>query len=291
MALPVYYLNQSWSQTYGEMTNQIVTRAFAIFACIIYEFRNKENRNRSQTKAEFIRESNRVIIDELFDSLLQSYYSNPEVSSPDTKLKSSVMHSLSFNLSPYVKMLPKFDAIPVIISCLRQDDIRIVKIATETLTLLCQWNGSFVKTITDYMFSSALFTLLDRLRYNILHGLSINHFTKKKGSILRMLRSPTSRDEDLVDEKRSVFSMDTQDTFLTSLGICNDPYDSSLQAVFYCPEDKGQELLLHSVLLLIVYMEGSKKVPGAPVTDLLAELHASDCEYVLMGILDNNCNE
>ena len=61
--------------------------------------------------------------------------------------------------------------------------------------------------------------------------------------------------------------------------------------MFYCPEDKGQELLLHSVLLLIVYMEGSKKVPGAPVTDLLAELHASDCESVLMGMLDNNCNE
>ena len=78
--------------------------------------------------------------------------------------------------------------------------------------------------------------------------------------------------------------MDMQDTFLASLGICNDPYDGSLQAIFYCSEENGQELLLHSVLLLILYMEGSKKGPGSSIaTSLLAELHASECESVLMG--------
>ena len=257
-------------------------RAFAIFACIIYEFKNKENRGHCLSEMDFIQLSNQTIRGELFDSLLQSYYVDPDASTAEAHAKASVMHSLSFNLSPYVKMLPKFDAIPVIISCLRQDDIRIVKLSTETLILLCQWNGSFVKTITDYMFSSAIFTLLDRLRYNILHNLSINHFQRKKGSLLRRLRSPNSYDDELVEE--SVFTMDMQDTFLASLGICNDPYDGSLQAIFYCSEENGQELLLHSVLLLILYMEGSKKTPGNSVaTSLLAELHASDCESVLMG--------
>lgn len=284
MALPVYYLNQSWNQTYGETTNQIVLRAFAIFACIIYEFKNKENRGHCQSEMDFIQSSNHTIRGELFESLLQSYYLDPESTNGEAHAKSSVMHSLSFNLSPYVKMLPKFDAIPVIISCLRQDDIRIVKLSTETLILLCQWNGSFVKTITDYMFSSAVFTLLDRLRYNILHNLSINHFQKKKNSLLRRLRSPNSYDEELVEERRSVFTMDMQDTFLASLGICNDPHDGSLQAIFYCSEENGQELLLHSVLLLILYMEGGKKGPGSSIaTSLLAELHASECESVLMG--------
>lgn len=260
-------------------------RAFAIFACIIYEFKNKENRGHCQSEMDFIQSSNHTIRGELFESLLQSYNMDPESTNAEAHAKSSVMHSLSFNLSPYVKMLPKFDAIPVIISCLRQDDIRIVKLSTETLILLCQWNGSFVKTITDYMFSSAIFTLLDRLRYNILHNLSINHFQKKKNSLLRRLRSPNSYDDELVEERHSVFTMDMQDTFLASLGICNDPYDGSLQAIFYCSEENGQELLLHSVLLLILYMEGSKKAPGSSIatSSLLAELHASECESVLMG--------
>ena len=54
MALPVYYLNQSWNETYGEDTNRIVARAFTFFMCVIYEFKNKETKNKQQSKEEFL---------------------------------------------------------------------------------------------------------------------------------------------------------------------------------------------------------------------------------------------
>ena len=200
MALPIYYLNQGWSQTYGEQTNAIVARAFAILDCVIYEFKNKETKNRQMTNEEFVAYSNQLIMKGLFDRMLQFWYDSEGAAEEEEKsqnLSSSVMNSLSFNLSPYVKMLPRFDAIPVIISCIRQDDIRIVKMGVETLLLLCQWNGSFVKTITDYMFSSAVFMLLNRLRYNILNNVSINHFTKKSSSrVLGILRKSLSTSVD-----------------------------------------------------------------------------------------------
>ena len=288
MALPIYYLNQGWSQTYGEQTNAIVARAFAILDCVIYEFKNKETKNRQMTNEEFVAYSNQMIMKGLFDRMLQFWYDGEGVVGEKSQNRSSsVMNSLSFNLSPYVKMLPRFDAIPVIISCIRQDDIRIVKMGVETLLLLCQWNGSFVKTITDYLFSSAVFMLLNRLRYNILNNVSINHFTKKSSSrvlgIIRMSLS-TSIDESQEEEmKRNVYKLDTDDSFLSSISNCRNEFDNSLQALFFCSEDNGQIQVLHQVLLLILYMEGKRKGVSSGPTELITELHASDCEGILMG--------
>lgn len=290
MALPIYYLNQGWSQTYGEQTNAIVARAFAILDCVIYEFKNKETKNRQMTNEEFVAYSNQLIMKGLFDRMLQFWYDSEGAAEEEERnqnLSSSVMNSLSFNLSPYVKMLPRFDAIPVIISCIRQDDIRIVKMGVETLLLLCQWNGSFVKTITDYMFSSAVFMLLNRLRYNILNNVSINHFTKKSSSrVLGILRKSlsTSVDESQEEEmKRNVYKLDTTDAFLSSISNCSNEFDNSLQALFFCSEDNGQIQVLHQVLLLILYMEGKRKGVSSAPTELITELHASDCEGILMG--------
>lgn len=56
MALPVYYLNQSWKQTFGKRTNRIVLRAFVIFTTVIYEFKNRETKNRIQSVDEFMGE-------------------------------------------------------------------------------------------------------------------------------------------------------------------------------------------------------------------------------------------
>lgn len=285
MALPVYYLNQSWKQTYGERTNRIVARAFAIFTMVIYEFKNRETKNRTCTNDEFMDQSNNDIIQNLFDSLIQDMYSR-ETSEEDTKMeKSAVMNSLSFNLSPYVKLLPKFDAIPVLISCLRQDDIRMVKMAVETLTLLCQWNNSFVNMITDYFFSSALFTLLTRLRYNLFNGLRINHTRSTRSKLLSRIRNSARSDDPSTDDeerKRNMFTLDTSDAFLNSLS--QSAIDrTSLQEIFYCSEEEGQEQLLRSVLLLVLYMEGGRNHAGSQPSQLITELHASDCEGVLMG--------
>lgn len=287
MALPVYYLNQSWSQTYGEETNHIVTRAFAIFMSVIYEFKNKETKHRSQTKEAFLSSSTQLILNKLFESILHSYSQDNDANENHNSGKNtSVMNSLSFQLSPYVKMLPRFDAIPVIISCMRQDDIRVVKMAVETLTLLCQWNTSFVKTITDYTFSSTVFTLLSRLRYNVFNNLSVNHFTRKtKTSLLQRIRNSASRDmEDMEEDKRYVYQLDTEDTFFASLLPSNADSSESIQSLFYCSEDNGQEELLHSVLLLLLYMEGRKQSHVQP-SALLSELHALDCESLLMEFL------
>lgn len=282
MALPVYYLNQSWKQTFGERTNRIVLRAFVIFTTVIYEFKNRETKNRTQSDDEFMEKENRVIMENLFESLILDLYSKEQ---GDVNLgKSTVMNSLSFNLSPYVKLLPKFDAIPVIISCLRQDDIRMVKMAVNTLTLLCQWNSSFVNTITNYMFSSTLYTLLARLQYNIVHNIRINHTTRTlRSTLLARLRSPR-RDEDSDEEeerKRNGFILDTTDSFFNDLCRSEDGSMTTLQTIFDCSEDDGQLQVLRSVLLLIVYMEGGKKQTSS---QLITELHASDCESILMGI-------
>lgn len=282
MALPVYYLNQSWKQTFGERTNRIVLRAFVIFTTVIYEFKNRETKNRTQSDDEFMEKENRVIMENLFESLILDLYSKEQ---GDVNLtKSTVMNSLSFNLSPYVKLLPKFDAIPVIISCLRQDDIRMVKMAVNTLTLLCQWNSSFVNTITNYMFSSTLYTLLARLQYNIVHNIRINHTTRTlRSTLLARLRSPR-RDEDSDEEeerKRNGFILDTTDSFFNDLCRSEDDSMTALQTIFDCSEDDGQLQVLRSVLLLIVYMEGGKKQTSS---QLITELHASDCESILMGI-------
>lgn len=282
MALPVYYLNQSWKQTFGERTNRIVLRAFVIFTTVIYEFKNRETKNRTQSDDEFMEKENRVIMENLFESLILDLYSKEQ---GDVNLtKSTVMNSLSFNLSPYVKLLPKFDAIPVIISCLRQDDIRMVKMAVDTLTLLCQWNSSFVNTITNYMFSSTLYTLLARLQYNIVHNIRINHTTRTlRSTLLARLRSPR-RDEDSDEEeerKRNGFILDTTDSFFNDLCRSEDGSMTTLQTIFDCSEDDGQLQVLRSVLLLIVYMEGGKKQTSS---QLITELHASDCESILMGI-------
>lgn len=75
MALPVYYLNQSWNETYGEDTNRIVARAFTIFMCVIYEFKNKETKNKQQSKEEFLSSSTRIILDSLFESFFTHSYS------------------------------------------------------------------------------------------------------------------------------------------------------------------------------------------------------------------------
>ena len=281
MALPVYYLNQSWSQTYGEETNHIVTRAFSIFMSVIFEFKNKEMKNRAQTKEAFLHSSTSIILTKLFESVLLHSYSLENESSSDAT--SSVINSLSFQLSPYVKMLPRFDAIPVIISCMRQDDLRVVKMAVETLTLLCQWNHSFVKTITDYMFSSTVFTLLTRLRFNIFNHVSINHFTRKsKQSFLKRIRSSASRDFEELEEgkKLNVFQLDTDDCFFSTLPLSTE----SLLSLFTCSEENGQEELLYSVLLLILYMEGTNRTNSQP-SELLMELHASECEILLMDFL------
>ncbi len=287
MALPIYYINQGWSQTYGEQTNAIVIRAFAILDCIIYEFKNKETKNQQMTVEEFVAQSNSVILKELFDSMLHYWYNSEE--EKNQTLSSRVMNSLSFNLSPYVKMLPRFDAIPVIISCMRQDDIRIVKMGVETLLLLCQWNGSFVKTITDYLFSSAVFTLLARLRFTILNGVSINHFTKKAsgGMFSRMRKSiNASVDEELEEEKRrNVYTLDTSDSFFASISGTTES-GNSLQSVFSCSEETGQTQVLHQVLLLILTMEGKRQSVSSGPTELITELHASDCEGILLGGCD-----
>lgn len=285
MALPIYYINQGWSQTYGEHTNAIVVRAFAILDCIIYEFKNKETKNQAMTAEEFIAYSNNVILKELFESMLHYWYNSEEEKSQT--LSSRMMNSLSFNLSPYVKMLPRFDAIPVIISCLRQDDIRIVKMGVETLLLLCQWNGSFVKTITDYLFSSAVFTLLTRLRFTILNGVSINHFTKKTpGGVFMLMRKSinASMDEEMEEEKkRNVYTLDTSDSFFASISDSTAEYGNSLQSVFSCSEEMGQTQVLHQVLLLILTMEGKRQGASSAPTELITELHASDCEDILLG--------
>lgn len=282
MALPVYYLNQSWKQTFGKRTNRIVLRAFVIFTTVIYEFKNRETKNRLQSVDEFMENENRVIMDNLFESLILDVYSKEQT---EVNLsKSTVMNSLSFNLSPYVKLLPKFDTIPVLISCLRQDDIRLVKMAVDTLTLLCQWNSSFVNTITNYMFSSTLYTLLTRLQYNLIHDIRINNASRTiRNSILSRLRSPRREDDSDDDEerKRNVFMLDTTDSFFNNLCMSEDGSMTDLQTIFACSEEDGQLEVLRSVLLLIVYMEGGKKQTSS---QLITELHASDCESILMGI-------
>lgn len=282
MALPVYYLNQSWKQTFGKRTNRIVLRAFVIFTTVIYEFKNRETKNRLQSVDEFMENENRVIMDNLFESLILDVYSKEQT---EVNLsKSTVMNSLSFNLSPYVKLLPKFDTIPVLISCLRQDDIRLVKMAVDTLTLLCQWNSSFVNTITNYMFSSTLYTLLTRLQYNLIHDIRINNASRTiRNSILSRLRSPRREDDSDDDEerKRNVFMLDTTDSFFNNLCTSEDGSMTDLQTIFACSEEDGQLEVLRSVLLLIVYMEGGKKQTSS---QLITELHASDCESILMGI-------
>ena len=288
MALPVYYLNQSWNETYGEDTNRIVARAFTIFMCVIYEFKNKETKNKQQSKEEFLSSSTRIILDCLFESFFTHSYSfegEGKESNEDAK-KSSVMNTLSFQLSPYVKMLPRFDAIPVIISCMRQDDLRIVKMSIETLTLLCQWNRSFVKIITDFTFSSTVYTLLSRLQYNIFNNLSVNHFTRKltaKTLLLQRLRNSASRDieEEEEEKKRNVFQIDTTDEFLHSLLLSST--DSS-QSLFLCSEENGQEEVLQSLLLLILYMEENHHTSTQP-SSLLSELHALNCEDLLIQFL------
>ena len=288
MALPVYYLNQSWNQTYGENTNRIVTRAFTIFMSVIYEFKNKETKNKKQSKEEFLSSSTRIILNSLFESFLTHSYSfeNEGKDSAEDAKKSSVMNTLSFQLSPYVKMLPRFDAIPVIISCMRQDDLRIVKMAIETLTLLCQWNTSFVKIITDYTFSSTVYTLLTRLQYNIFNNLLVNHYTRKlkaKTLLLQRLRNNNSRDieENEEENKRNIYQIDTTDEFLHSLLLLSA---DSIQSLFLCTEDNGQEEVLHSLLLLILYMEQNHHNSSQP-SQLLTELHALNCEDLLMQFL------
>ena len=282
MALPVYYLNQSWKQTFGKRTNRIVLRAFVIFTTVIYEFKNRETKNRIQSADEFMENENRVIMNNLFESLIVDVYSKEQTEG--NLSKSTVINSLSFNLSPYVKLLPKFDAIPVLISCLRQDDIRLVKMAVDTLTLLCQWNSSFVNTITNYMFSSTLYTLLTRLQYNLVHDIRINNSSRTiRSSILSRLRSPRREDDSDDDEerKRNAFVLDTTDSFFNSLCSSDDDSLTALQTIFACSEEDGQLQVLRSVLLLIVYMEGGKKQTSS---QLITELHASDCESILMGI-------
>ena len=282
MALPVYYLNQSWKQTFGKRTNRIVLRAFVIFTTVIYEFKNRETKNRIQSADEFMENENRVIMNNLFESLIVDVYSKEQTEG--NLSKSTVINSLSFNLSPYVKLLPKFDAIPVLISCLRQDDIRLVKMAVDTLTLLCQWNSSFVNTITNYMFSSTLYTLLTRLQYNLVHDIRINNSSRTiRSSILSRLRSPRREDDSDDDEerKRNAFVLDTTDSFFNSLCSSDDDSLTALQTIFACSEEDGQLQVLRSVLLLIVYMEGGKKQISS---QLITELHASDCESILMGI-------
>lgn len=214
MALPVYYLNQSWQNVFGERTNRIVLRAFAIFTTVIYEFKCRETKNRNQTVDEFMEESNRNIMKNLVDTLI--LYGNKR---DLLTVQSDVINSLSFNLSPYVKLLPKLDAIPVIISCLRQNDIRLVKLAVDTLTLLCQWNGSFVNIITSYMFSSAIYTLLRRLQFNLVRDIPINYSgTMPRTGLLSRLRGQLkAEEEDLEEWKLNAFSLDTTDSFFNEL--------------------------------------------------------------------------
>ena len=78
MALPVYYLNQSWKQTFGKRTNRIVLRAFVIFTTVIYEFKNRETKNRIQSVDEFMENENRVIMNNLFESLIVDVYSKEQ---------------------------------------------------------------------------------------------------------------------------------------------------------------------------------------------------------------------
>ena len=256
--------------------------------CVIYEFKNKETKNKQQSKEEFLSSSTRIILDSLFESFFTHSYSfegEGKESNEDAK-KSSVMNTLSFQLSPYVKMLPRFDAIPVIISCMRQDDLRIVKMSIETLTLLCQWNRSFVKIITDFTFSSTVYTLLSRLQYNIFNNLSVNHFTRKltaKTLLLQRLRNSASRDieEEEEEKKRNVFQIDTTDEFLHSLLLSST---DSIQSLFLCSEENGQEEVLYSLLLLILYMEENHHTSPQP-SSLLSELHALNCEDLLIQFL------
>ena len=287
MALPVYYLNQSWSQTYGEETNHIVTRAFSIFMSVIYEFKNKETKNRMQTKDEFMASSTDLVLKKLFESVLIHSYTRD--ADTDNSKKASVINSLSFQLSPYVKMLPRFDAIPVIISCMRQNDLHVVKMAVETLTLLCQWNHSFVKTITDYMFSSTIFTLLNRLYFNIKNSITVNHYsktktkTKSKTTLLQRIRNTASSFSiDSVDEeegKRNVFLLDTEDVFFQDLS-CTD----AIQDLISCSEEQGQEEVLMAVFVLLLSMEGAQSIHSSP-SELVTELHALECESLLMDFL------
>lgn len=223
MALPVYYLNRLWNGDYGERTNRIATRAFGIFTSVIYEFKNRETRNRNSSPEEFMEEFNTQIMNYLFESFMADSSSHADAGVQSTSTKKAI-NSLSFKLSPYVKLLPKFDAIPVLISCLRHDNIRIVKMAVDTLTLLCQWNHSFVGLITKYMFSSALYRLLCRLHYNISNKLRINHFSNpaptSRGFFSRILNTTASNENDENDEerRRSAFVLDTEDEFFKSLG-------------------------------------------------------------------------
>ena len=288
MALPVYYINQSWNQTYGEETNRIVVRAFAIFASVIYEFKNKETKKNLISQEEFLSSLRLQLQKQIFNNLLAESYPEGSLSAgADETKSSSVINSLSFNLSPYVKMLPRFDAIPVIISCMRQDDIRIVKMAVDTLTLLCQWNGSFVKIITDYMFSSTVITLLRRLRFNLFHNVEINYpLRKTRNLLLQKIRSNVSRDFDDPSEeemRRNAFTLDVNDSFFTALSNSLGTQHALFQDLFTCSPESGQEELLHSVLLLLLYMEGNQRAPGSLTTELVAELHASECEDLLIG--------
>ena len=75
--------------------------------------------------------------------------------------------------------------------------------------------------------------------------------------------------------------LDTTDSFFNNLCTSEDGSMTDLQTIFACSEEDGQLEVLRSVLLLIVYMEGGKKQTSS---QLITELHASDCESILMGI-------
>ena len=244
MALPVYYLNRLWDSIPGNTANdeqekeqklqikRASLRAFGILSAIIYEFRNREMKNQSCSPEEFMDEFNTQIMTYLFESFMKDGLTQDNLLENSTSASKGVS-SLSFTLSPYVKLLCKCDAIPVLISCLKSDDIRIVKMAVDSLTLLCQWNHSFVGIISQYMFSSALYRLLCRLHYNISHNIQINYLVRQPAPSRRFFSrilnqansTEASKNEDHI---RNAFVLDTEDLFFNSLS--KDEEESSFSS-------------------------------------------------------------
>ena len=83
MALPVYYLNRLWDYVPGMTSNdeqekehelqikRVSLRAFGILSAIIYEFRNRETKNKSCSPEEFMDKFNMQIMTYLFESFMK----------------------------------------------------------------------------------------------------------------------------------------------------------------------------------------------------------------------------
>ena len=108
-------------------------------------------------------------------------------------------------------------------------------------------------------------------------GVGENHRFASRTSILA---------EELEEEKRrNVYTLDTSDSFFASISGTTES-GNSLQSVFSCSEETGQTQVLHQVLLLILTMEGKRQGVSSGPTELITELHASDCEGILLGGCD-----